>query len=156
MVTVRVVGGTGTGPTAVASYDAALADAGCHEFNVVTVSSVVPADATIEVVDAAPDLGPAGSRLLAVQARATAAGPADVAAGLAWATGEGAGVVYEAAGEDGPGAVELELDDGLAAGVALRDRDLAETGRTVVEATADEGVHVTAVVLAVLGEGQPL
>ena len=45
MGTIRVVRGTATGPTATASYDAALAAANVHDYNLVSVSSVIPADA---------------------------------------------------------------------------------------------------------------
>lgn len=71
MNTIRVVPGTGTGPTALAAYDAALADAGVHNYNLIRVSSVVPAESRIEVLDTAPDLGPAGNRLTVVEARTT-------------------------------------------------------------------------------------
>ncbi|PSP40313.1 pyruvoyl-dependent arginine decarboxylase, partial [Halobacteriales archaeon QH_10_70_21] len=73
MGTIRVVWGTATGPTAMASYDAALAAANVHDYNLVSVSSVIPADATVEVVGEAPDLGPAGERLTVVEGRATVA-----------------------------------------------------------------------------------
>jgi arginine decarboxylase len=147
---VRVVWGTGTGPTALASYDAALADAGVHDYNLVTVSSVVPAGATVEAVGTASDLGPAGDRLTAVEARATAAGPEQVVAGLGWATGASAGIVYEATDGD-EGAVREELLTGLAAGTALRDRDFGEPTVRTVAAGADAGEYATAVVLAVYG-----
>lgn len=69
---VRIVWGTGTGSTALASYDAALAAAGVHEYNLVRVSSVLPADTTVDVVGTAPDLGPVGGTLTVVEARETA------------------------------------------------------------------------------------
>ncbi|MEF8907067.1 MAG: pyruvoyl-dependent arginine decarboxylase, partial [Haloarculaceae archaeon] len=40
MSVIRVVWGSGTGPTGTAAYDAALAEAGVHDYNLVTVSSV--------------------------------------------------------------------------------------------------------------------
>ncbi|MFC6727007.1 pyruvoyl-dependent arginine decarboxylase, partial [Halobium palmae] len=67
MSTIRVVAGVGTAPTEMASYDAALADAGIHNYNLVPVSSVVPGDATVAFVGTAPDLGPAGNRLTVVE-----------------------------------------------------------------------------------------
>jgi len=36
---IRVVDGAGTGPTAVASYDAALAEASLHEYNLASAAS---------------------------------------------------------------------------------------------------------------------
>jgi len=42
-----------------ASYDAALAEAGVENYNLVSVSSVIiPAETRVEAVGTAPDLGP--------------------------------------------------------------------------------------------------
>ncbi|MEZ3115550.1 pyruvoyl-dependent arginine decarboxylase [Halobaculum sp. MBLA0147] len=70
---IHVAAGVGHGPTELSAFDAALADAGVGDYNLVTVSSVVPADGTVRVVDRAPDLGPAGGRLTVVRATTTAA-----------------------------------------------------------------------------------
>jgi len=112
MSTVRVVWGTGGGPTGTASYDAALADAGVHNYNLMTVSSVLPRGATVESVGTAPDLGPVGGRLTVVQARTTVeSGPA--VAGIGWATAVEGGLFYEDSGSD-RGAVVDRLERGLA------------------------------------------
>ena len=156
---IRVVWGTATAPTEMASYDAALAAANVHDYNLVTVSSVVPADADVEVVGTAPDLGPIGERLTVVQGRATVgpdeAGPA--VAGLGWSLAdEGTGIFYEASGTDRE-RVEDTIDEGLAAGRALRDWDWRDGGRHLVTAEQDdEDGYATAVVLAVYGESTPL
>ncbi|MFC6754235.1 pyruvoyl-dependent arginine decarboxylase, partial [Halorubrum tibetense] len=71
MNTIHVAGGVGVADTAMASYDSALADANLHNYNLVAVSSVVPADAAVTRVERAPDLGPAGNRLTVVEARRT-------------------------------------------------------------------------------------
>src|SRR6056297_2732238 len=108
MTTIHVAGGIGRAPTAMAAYDAALADANLHNYNLVAVSSVIPADATIKVVDRAPDLGPAGNQLTVVEGRSVI-GPDEAAetaaTTIAWATGPGPGLFYEASGTD-PDAVE--------------------------------------------------
>jgi len=118
MSTIHVAGGVGVAPTAMSAYDAALADANLHNYNLITVSSVIPADATLELVDAAPDLGPAGNKLTVVQGK-TVAGPESdgepIATGIGWATGPGPGLFYEASGTD-PEAVEAEIRRGLDAG----------------------------------------
>ncbi len=57
MSTIRVVWGTATGPTALAAYDAALAEAGVHNYNLISLSSVIPTEPAIEVTGTAPDLG---------------------------------------------------------------------------------------------------
>ena len=144
---IRIVWGTASGPTAMASYDAALAAANVGDYNLVSVSSVIPADATIEAVGEAASLGPAGERLTVVEARATvepgAAGPA--AACLGWSREpDGPGIFYEASGTD-PGAVRdrrsWAFDDG---------------GRRAVTADTDPETYTTAVVLAVYGESSSL
>lgn len=155
MSTIRIVWGTGGGPTATAATDAALAAAGVHEYNLVTVSSILPAGPAIEVVERAPSLGPPGARLTVVRALATST--ADRAcAGLGWArTPDGPGVVYEATGAS-PSSVREEVETGLEAGCALRDRELPRRGSRYVwiDANESEDAVVAAVVLAVLGEGE--
>lgn len=92
MDTIYVAGGVGVAPTAMAAYDAALADVNLHNYNLVRVSSVIPASASVRLVDAAPDLGPAGNRLTVVQGKAivgpegTAATPESTTGGAATST----------------------------------------------------------------------
>lgn len=157
MSTIRVVWGTGSGPTEMASYDAALAGANVHNYNLVCVSSVIPADASVEAVGTAPDLGRAGNRLTVVEARATRAGPGRVTAGLGWTRGEGEpGLFYEAAGETDPGDVRERVTAGLAAGRELRDWSFDDERTRVASVDADPGTYATAVVLAVYGESEPV
>lgn len=156
MSTIRVVWGTASGPTRMSSYDAALADANVHNYNLVAVSSVVPADATVEAVGTAPDLGPAGERLTVVEARATRAGPGHVTAGLGWTTGDGPGLFYEAAGETDEAEIDDRVRAGLAAGRDLRDWDFADEQTKTVTTDADSGTYATAVVLAVYGDSDPI
>ncbi len=158
MSTIRVVWGTASAPTAMASYDAALAEAGVENYNLVSVSSVIPADAEVEAVGTAPDLGPAGDRLTVVEARATAAGPGRVSAALAWSQSAdgGPGLFYETAGEMDREDVERRVREGLAAGQELRDWPFAEPRVAVESRQADSGRHTTAVVLAVYGESEPI
>ncbi len=154
MEPIRVVWGTATGPTEMASYDAALADAGVGDYNLVSVSSVAPPGATVEAVGEAPDLGPVGGRLTVVEARATARAP--VSAGLAWAQSPSGGLFYEAGDTATPETVADRVERGLAAGQELRDWAFEEpTVRTVAAAPDDDPV-ATAVVLAVYGSAESL
>ncbi|MFA1609397.1 pyruvoyl-dependent arginine decarboxylase [Halobellus rubicundus] len=155
MNTIRVVRGVGDAATKMASYDAALADANVHNYNLVPVSSVVPADATVEEVGTAPDLGPAGERLTVVEARATTGGVGTVSAALGWATGPGPGLFYEAAGED-PAAVRRSVVVGLASGRDLREWEFVDEQVTVTTADADGEGYTTAVTLAVYGDSEPI
>jgi arginine decarboxylase len=163
MSTIYVVRGVASAGTAMASYDAALAEANVHNYNLVAVSSVIPADATVERVDTAPDLGPAGNRLTVVESRATVtAGTADrVSAGVGWAVGPGPGLFYEATAAD-PETVRETIAHGLAEGRQLRDwtfeaEDVAVATADVPDDGADEGDrYTTAVTLAVYGESEPI
>ncbi|MDF9744893.1 pyruvoyl-dependent arginine decarboxylase [Natrinema salsiterrestre] len=158
MSTIRVVWGTASAPTAMASYDAALAEAGIENYNLVSVSSVIPAETTVEAVGTAPDLGPAGERLTVVEARATTAGPGRVSAALAWtqSVDDGPGLFYETAGEMDSETVERRVREGLAAGQELRDWEFGESQVAVESRQAESGLYTTAVVLAVYGDSEPI
>ena len=155
--TIFVVRGAGHASTAMASYDAALAAANIHNYNLTSVSSVIPAEATVEVVETAPDLGPVGNQLTVVEARMTTAETGQVAAGLGWTTGAGPGLFYEATGTD-PESVRQTIDDGLSSGATLRDWSF--TDRRVITETAernpDAGEYTTVVVIAAYGESESL
>jgi arginine decarboxylase len=155
MSTIRVVWGTATGPTDLASYDAALAEAGVHNYNLVTLSSVIPAGPDLEVVGTAPDLGAPGQALDVVQSAATAAPGERAAAGIGWARSEdGPGIFYEVEGTD-PETVREEIRDGLAAGRDLRDWAFVEEA-VRVQSVAPEERPATAVVIATYGESYPV
>jgi len=157
MDTIRVVWGSGTGPTAMASYDAALADAGVHNYNLVSVSSMIPAGAEVDAVGAAPDLGAVGGRLTVVEARASASEPGHVSAGLAWVQSSEGGLFYEAAGETDAADVEERVRRGVEAGQELRSAWTFDEPRVRVQSTRVEpGTHTTAVVLAVYGDADAL
>jgi arginine decarboxylase len=163
MSTIHVVRGVASAATAMASYDAALAEANVHNYNLVRVSSVVPAGATVEQVDAAPDLGPAGNRLTVVESRVTAeAGTAErVCAGVGWTTGPGPGLFYEATAAD-PETVRETIARGLAEGRELRDWTFDAEGVVLAEGavadanTDDRNRYTTAVVIAAYGESEPV
>jgi len=155
MSTIRVVWGTATGPTKLSSYDAALAEAGVHNYNLVTLSSVIPAGPDIEVVGSAPELGPPGEALEVVQSAATAAPGERAAAGIGWARSEaGPGIFYEVKGTN-PDTVREEIRAGLAAGRDLRDWEFV--GEAIhVESVAPEETYASAVVIATYDESHPV
>ena len=157
---ITVVAGTAHGRTELAAYDAALADANLHNYNLVTVSSVVPADAVVPVVEEAPPLGPAGNRLTVVQARASAT-PSDAheteraVAALGWATGPGPGLFYEASGADAD-AVRRTVEEGLVDGRDLREWEFTDEGTLVAETETSADAYTAAVVVAAYGESDPV
>jgi arginine decarboxylase len=158
MSTVRIAWGSATAPTSMAAYDAALAAANAHEFNLVTVSSVLPAEADLEVVGTLPDLGDAGDRLTVVQSRVERE-PGDAEpgiAGLGWArSADGPGVLYEASGRD-PEAVRERIRTGLEHGASLREWDVADSDVVLQEVDPAAEAHTCAVVLAAYGRGEPI
>jgi arginine decarboxylase len=157
-VQVRVARGTATGPTAVASYDAALADAGVHNYNLVTVSSVLPEDADVEVVDDVPDLGPAGGALTVVQARATVEGTGQATAALGWTreAADGPGVFYEAGGEFDRTEARRRIRRGLEHAGEIRDWALSGSTVEVASVGTDGDSFATAVVVAAYGDAEPI
>jgi arginine decarboxylase len=166
---IRIVWGGGVGPTALSAYDAALADAGLHNYNLVTVTSVIPAGAPLEVVGTAPDLGPVGGRLAIVEGRgtvspATADRDADAgdatagraAAALAWARDdEGRGLFYEADGTDSEHVREV-AERGLRRGGKLREWSLGDRETVVRTTPARREAHACVVVCGVYGESSSL
>ncbi len=180
MNTIHVAGGVGVADTAMASYDAALADANLHNYNLIAVSSVVPADATVISVERVPDLGPPGNAVTVVEARRTL-GPSDevdfreggrsgaedaadkraprrrpdVVAGLGWATGPGPGLFYEVTGENAED-VRGRIHAGLDSGATLRDWELTDRSVHVESASAAPDRYTTAVTIAAYGESEPV
>lgn len=159
MSEIRVVWGSATGPTAMSSYDAALAAANVHNYNLVTVSSVIPRGPPVERVGTAPDLGPAGNALTVVQSRQTVdpGATAPAVAGVGWLRSRsGRGLFYEATGRD-RASVREAIREGLAAGADLREWTF-EDDATIQLATADPDpdAYATAVVVAAYGQSEPL
>lgn len=156
MSVIRLVWATATGPTPTASYDAALAEANVHNFNLVTVSSVIPAEAQLEAVGEAPDLGAVGDGLTVVQGRHTAPPGEAGAAGIGWARSEsGRGIFYEADGES-EAVVRERVEDGLATGRDLRDWQFDAEDSIVVAAEPDPDEYTTALVVAAYGQSRSL
>ena len=159
MSVIRVAWGHATAPTALSSFDAALAEANVHNYNLITLSSVIPAEPPVERVGTAPDLGPAGQGLTVVQSHETVEPGSEnpAVAGLGWLRSEsGRGIFYEVSGTDRAD-VKTAIRDGLAAGRDLRDWAF-EDGPTVQIETADSepDEYATAVVVAAYGESEPL
>jgi arginine decarboxylase len=154
---IRIVWGIGNASTEKASYDAALAAANVHNYNLVSVSSVIPSDAALEVIGTAPDLGTVGDRLTVVQSRKTVKSGETAAAGIGWARSKsGRGIFYESTG-DTENTVRERIKTGLTAGKDHRDWEFLSDGDEVVaEADPDVDNYATAVVLAIYGRSSPI
>ena len=157
---IRIVWGTGRGATPKGSFDAALAAAGVHQYNLRTLSSVIPADIPVEEAGTAPDLGPTGDALDVVLARQTSQPGTRAAAGLAWArateeSGGGPGIFYEEEDHD-PATVRERLEAGVERGCHLRGIDPSPVHTRVVTAEPEAEAYTTAAVVAVYGDGKRL
>jgi len=136
---IRVSRSTGTGPTRLAAFDAALVAAGLHDFNLVPLSSVVPVGATVDVVGPVDQLkGGHGDLLYCVYAACYATIPgAQAWSGIAWALrddGSGAGLFVEHTGPTEAG-VSADLGATLAAMTGNRPHRYVEGGRLLSSAT---------------------
>lgn len=81
---IRVSSGVGTAPTPLAAFDAALYEAGIGNYNLLALSSVIPAG--VQVVEKQPEVqGAWGDRLYVVMAEHRAAAVGEEAwAGIGW------------------------------------------------------------------------
>ena len=97
---IEVVAGTGEGETSLGAFDAALADAGIHNYNLVTLSSVIPADADVIVEGPHERRWEVGELVGVVlsENESTVTGET-IAAGLGWAEAAEGGVFFEATAE---------------------------------------------------------
>lgn len=81
-ITIRT--GTGSGRTLLSAFDDALAAAGASNFNLITLSSVIPPGSSVRVVDTGLS-GCHGDRLYCVVSKAYADHPGEIVwAGLGW------------------------------------------------------------------------
>ena len=104
--------GTGTAPTELAAFDAALQEAGVAHFNLIRLSSLIPPGSRVRAPRTWPALaGGWGDRLYVVYADHRVSTPGSWAcAGLGWVQDEdsGAGMLVEHCGDD-EAAVEARL-----------------------------------------------
>ncbi len=85
--TIEVASGVGSGPTKLAAFDAALQSAGVSNFNIITLSSVIPPGTTVKSIDEAVTRPDAewGDRLYLVMAEMRVDQPGQQAwAGIGW------------------------------------------------------------------------
>lgn len=148
---IRMSSSRAGGPTRLAAFDAALVAAGLQNFNLVPLSSVIPAGATVDVVAPAEQLkGRHGDLLYCVYAASYATVPgAQAWAGMAWAVrtdGSGAGLFVEHSSTT-EADLHAHLGATLGSMMANRDEDYAERGRLVASARCT-GSPVAALVVA--------
>lgn len=101
---IKIVKGTGEGPTEIAAFDRALFKAGIHDFNLIKLSSVVPENSTIRTIKRfTPAKNSIGNKLYIVLSIQSETIPNQMAcAGLGWAINKksGSGIFVELNGNN--------------------------------------------------------
>src|SRR5574341_1311035 len=119
---ITVTCGTGEGPTPLAAFDQALLNAGVANYNLIYLSSIIPAGSTIECRQFVTPPDEYGYRLYVVMARHDAQTAGETAcAGLGWTqeSETGRGLFVELHGTDGL-AVQQEIHSTLKAMISTR------------------------------------
>jgi arginine decarboxylase len=156
--TVHTCAGTGSGPTELAAFDAALRGAGIANYNLLVLSSVIPPGTLIatnrDSLDPSITGGQWGDRLYIVMAeRRTSTPGAEAWAGLGWVQDHtGKGLFVEHAGPT-ERAVRRDIDASLEALTRARPEEFGEPHMRLEGAVCD-GEHTCTLVAAVF-ESQP-
>jgi len=152
--TIEVASGVGSGPTKLAAFDAALLSAGIGNFNLITLSSVIPPGTTVLPIDDAVSSPHAewGDRLYVVMAEMRVNEPGQQAwAGVGWAQERGSakGLFVEHEGHS-ESEVRGDLDATLTAITGARDEDFGPL-EYAVQGTVCRDEPACALVVAVYG-----
>jgi len=147
---ITVTCGTGEGPTPLAAFDQALLNAGVANYNLIYLSSIIPAGSAIECRQYVTPPEEYGYRLYVVMARHDAQTAGESAcAGLGWTqeAETGRGLFVELHGSDRR-AVEEEIHATLTAMISTRSLDYGPIQYEIAGKVC-AGQPVCAVVLAV-------
>lgn len=149
---IHVAGGVASGPTELAAFDSALYAAGVANFNLLSLSSVIPPNSQVIVHDGkAPEIaGDWGDRLYVVKAEYRTATPGIEAwAGIGWivdsTTSRGLFVEHEGESKD---YVESQIRKSLKSLADVRGVDFGEVSMKVAGITCEID-PVCALVIAV-------
>lgn len=148
---IQVSSGTGKAHTKLAAFDAALNDAGVANYNLIRLSSIIPAGSTIKVVKPVQEEpGKWGDRLYVVMADARIDTPNKEAwAGIGWVqdqkTGKGLFVEHEGSNE---ATVRRDIKSSLESMMGVRGIDFGEIQMEVAGRTCTHD-PVCALVIAV-------
>lgn len=119
---IAVASAFATGPTELSAFDAALVDAGVHNFNLIALSSVIPPGSkVVELGGAARPRGDWGDRLYVVMAQWRQSCPGESAwAGVGWVQAEsGKGLFVE---HEGSSRAQVEADIRASLGALVEHR----------------------------------
>jgi len=158
-LTIEVRSAIGYGPTALAAFDDALHSTSIANFNLILLSSVIPAGASVTTGSGPTTSRPAGAwgdRLYVVmaEARSTVAGER-VAAGIGWVqepdTGKGLFVEHEG---DDPAALDRNIRSSLHAMMERRSERFGPIRHHIISETTPPGSSACALVVATF-ESEP-
>ena len=149
---IHIASGLGTGPTKMAAFDAALQAAGAANYNLIRLSSIIPAGSKLIEIDGAIKEAPGkwGDRLYVVMAEHRVDTPnVEAWAGVGWTqnqkNGEGLFVEHEGANE---ATVRRDIEHSMKALVETRGKEFGPLNMKVTGITC---LHepVCALVIAV-------
>lgn len=111
---IEIVWGKSEGKTLISAFDKALLAAGIHNFNLIPLSSVIPAKAVVTEAGRHTSSQKTGDILYVVLSSfGSAKANALITAGLGWVQTEDGGLFVEAKGECRPEECEQEIRAGL-------------------------------------------
>ena len=117
---IEIVWGSDEGTTPLGAFDAALADAGVHNYNHVRLSSVIPPDAAIVETGTHDGQWDVGTIVASVLASNESSTPGEtIAAGLGWRRAEEGGIFFEGSG-DSTDVVDSRVRRGIDSGTTHR------------------------------------
>jgi len=152
-VLIQMAAGTGTAPTPLAAFDAALLAVGAGNFNLVRLSSVIPTGSDLALMDRVETCAVWGDRMFCVYAEAHADVPGrGAAAGVGWVVADddsGAGLMVEHHA-DTEAEVATQIRSSLAAMTAARGGGFRPPQMQLASARC-ETEPVCALVLAAYG-----
>jgi len=98
---IEIVWGTGEGNTTLSAFDTALSKGGIHNYNLLTLSSVIPEEASVSVIGTHEQRWDVGEIVAVILAENKSPVEGEtISAGLGWAMAEEGGVFFEASGEN--------------------------------------------------------
>jgi len=118
---IRIVWGKSEGKTLISSFDKALIKAGIHNFNLISLSSVIPQDAAVLEVGTYESFHKIGDILYVVISSFSSNKPnAQISAGLGWVQTKEGGLLFESRGEFSHKKCEEEISRGLSEMLSAR------------------------------------
>ena len=118
---IKIVWGKNEGKTLISAFDKALLKAGIHNFNLISLSSVIPQDATVSEVETYKSSHEVGDILyVVISSLSSNKSNTQISAGLGWVQTKEGGLFIESKGEYGRKECEEEISKGLSEMLSAR------------------------------------